>query len=53
MQQHRPKLGLPVMPTDDFYQASFELFQKNQVQAIEWSFIDQLISAFDAMTLKQ
>ncbi len=26
------------MPTDDFRQATEELFQKNQVQAIEWSF---------------
>lgn len=33
----KPKLGLSLMPTDDFRQASEELFQNNQVQAIEWS----------------
>jgi uncharacterized protein len=38
MQQHKPKLGLSLMPTDDFRQASAELLEGNKVQAIEWSF---------------
>jgi uncharacterized protein (UPF0276 family) len=38
MQKHKPKLGLSLMPTDDFREASAELFKQNQVQAIEWSF---------------
>ncbi len=34
----KPKLGLSLMPTEDFEQATVPLFQNNQVQAIEWSF---------------
>jgi uncharacterized protein (UPF0276 family) len=34
----KPKLGLSLMPTDDFHQASAELINNNQVQTIEWSF---------------
>lgn len=36
--RHSPKLGLSIMPSDDFHQATAELFERNQVQAIEWSF---------------
>lgn len=35
---HKPKLGLSLMPTDDFRQASDELFKGNRIEAIEWSF---------------
>lgn len=34
----KPKLGLSLMPTEDFEQATVSLFQDNQVHAIEWSF---------------
>ncbi len=34
----KPKLGLSLMPTDDFRQATDELFQSNKVNALEWSF---------------
>ena len=34
----KPKLGLSLMPTEDFEQATVSLFQNNQVHAIEWSF---------------
>jgi uncharacterized protein len=35
---HKPKLGLSLMAADDFHQATAELFRKNQVEVIEWSF---------------
>lgn len=38
LQSHKPKLGLSVMPTEDFHQASAALFQNKQVEAVEWSF---------------
>jgi uncharacterized protein (UPF0276 family) len=38
MKQPKPKLGLSLMPTDDFHQASLELFEQERVQALEWSF---------------
>ena len=33
-----PKLGLSLMPTEDFRQATDELFQRNKVETLEWSF---------------
>jgi len=33
-----PKLGLSLMPTEDFQSATDELFQAGRVAAIEWSF---------------
>ncbi|MBP9092271.1 DUF692 family protein [bacterium] len=33
-----PKLGLSLMPTEDFRQATDELFQSGKVEALEWSF---------------
>ncbi len=38
MQQNKPKLGLSLMPTDDFFMASNELFNNDKVKAMEWSF---------------
>jgi hypothetical protein len=38
MQQHKPKLGLSLMPMEDFHEATLELLQRKRVQAIEWSF---------------
>lgn len=38
MQNGRPKLGLSLMPTEDFRQATEDLFEKDQVECIEWSF---------------
>jgi uncharacterized protein (UPF0276 family) len=38
MEKHKPKLGLSLMPTEDFYEASAELFKANQVKVVEWSF---------------
>ncbi|MBX9696430.1 MAG: DUF692 domain-containing protein [Cyanobacteria bacterium] len=38
MQQNKPRLGLSLMPTDDFHQASAELFERNLVKVVEWSF---------------
>lgn len=34
----KPKLGLSLMPTEDFEQATVPLFKNGQVEAIEWSF---------------
>jgi uncharacterized protein (UPF0276 family) len=34
----RPKLGLSLSASNDFHQATAELFIKNQVHALEWSF---------------
>jgi hypothetical protein len=34
----KPKLGLSLMPTDDFQLAAIELFQDDKVDALEWSF---------------
>ena len=36
--QQRPKLGLSLAASNDFRQATGELFAQNQVQAVEWSF---------------
>lgn len=36
--KQKPKLGLSVMPSDDFRQASQSMFEKNQVEVVEWSF---------------
>ncbi len=38
MNQRKPKLGLSLMPTDDFHQATDELFRREQVEVIEWNF---------------
>ncbi len=38
MSRDKPRLGLSLMPTDDFQQASLPLFQKDRVDALEWSF---------------
>ncbi len=38
MQLSKPKLGLSLMPTHDFLQASTELFSNDKIKAIEWSF---------------
>ncbi len=38
MSGNKPKLGLSVMPTEDFQTATHELFQKNLVEVLEWSF---------------
>jgi uncharacterized protein (UPF0276 family) len=38
MQQREPKLGLSLMPSEDFRQATVELFERNLVQSVEWSF---------------
>lgn len=38
MTRNKPKLGLSLMPTDDFHQASVDLFEKQRIEAIEWSF---------------
>ncbi|CAN5552710.1 hypothetical protein BH11CYA1_BH11CYA1_08250 [soil metagenome] len=34
----KPKLGLSLMPTEDFRLATAELFQSKKVEALEWSF---------------
>lgn len=34
----RPKLGLSLMSTPDFHQASAELFESGRVEVVEWSF---------------
>lgn len=34
----KPKLGLSLMPSEDFRQASADLFEKGLVKAVEWSF---------------
>ncbi|MDR3617420.1 MAG: DUF692 family protein [Candidatus Obscuribacterales bacterium] len=38
MKQRKPKLGLSLMPTEDFREASAELFKANKVEVMEWSF---------------
>jgi uncharacterized protein len=38
LNQQKPKLGLSVTATEDFQQASAELFANDVVQAVEWSF---------------
>lgn len=38
MSRKKPSLGLSLMPTDDFHQATKLLFQDNRVEALEWSF---------------
>lgn len=38
MQARKQKLGLSVMPSDDFREASAELFEQNRVEVVEWSF---------------
>ncbi len=38
MLANKPKLGLSLMPMDDFRQASAELFENGRIEAVEWSF---------------
>ncbi len=38
MGREKPRLGLSLMPTDDFHEATASLFQNNKVEALEWSF---------------
>lgn len=38
MKNTKPKLGLSLMPSIQFLEASLPLFQKQQVEIIEWSF---------------
>ena len=38
MHNQKPKLGLSLTPTEDFHQATAELFENDLVKAIEWSF---------------
>lgn len=38
MSSKKPKLGLSLMPTEDFRLATEALFQENRIDAIEWSF---------------
>ena len=36
--QKKPKLGLSLMPTADYHQATKSLIENNQVQVVEWGF---------------
>jgi len=38
MSDEKPKLGLSLMPTEDFRLATYELFDDKRVDALEWSF---------------
>ena len=38
MSSKKPKLGLSMMPTEDFQSATEALFRENKVEAVEWSF---------------
>ena len=45
----KPKLGLSLMPTDDFRQATKALFAEDKVEALEWSFDKTLVGfSFDS-----
>lgn len=42
----KPKLGLSLMSTPDFQQASAELFESGKVEVVEWSFDNAFNGAF-------
>ena len=42
----KPKLGLSLMSTPDFHQASAELFESGKVEVVEWSFDNAFNGAF-------